>query len=172
MLSCKIPAWFHKNEENCPSFGQLLVAIAGSFAGISIAAYFSLKYNIALLVPSLGASAVLLYAAAHVPMAQPKNVLGGHIISALIGVTVYRFWGLSWWSLALGVSLAIAGMMVTDTLHPPGGATAFAAVFSHQGYSFVFKPVAVSAIILVVIALIIHNVYSKQSYPAMRHKKS
>lgn len=105
----------------------------------------------------------VLYAAAHVPMAQPKNVLGGHLISALIGVTVYRLWGLSWWTLALGVALAIGAMMVTDTLHPPGGATAFAAVFTQQNFSFVYKPVAIGVVILMVIAIILHGVSGQKN---------
>lgn len=136
---------------------QLLAAFLGSFCGIAVTAYFSLIYHAALLVPSLGASAVLLYAAPHVPMAKPRNVLGGHLVSALVGVTVYQLFGVSWWSLALGVSLAIVGMMITDTLHPPGGATAFAAVFTQQNYTFIFMPVAIGVLILMVVALIVNK---------------
>lgn len=144
----------------------MLIAAIGSFIGISLTAYLTLNYNMALLVPSLGASAVLLYAASHVPMAHPKNVLGGHIISAAVGVAVYQLWGLSWWTLSLGVTLAIASMMITDTLHPPGGATAFAAVFSKQHFSFIFTPVALGVLILVVVAFILHNVGGHSKYPS------
>lgn len=158
MLKCRIPGLFHKNKETCPTWGHLIFALVGSFFGISVAAYLSLNYNMALLVPSFGASAVLLYAASHVPMAQPKNVIGGHMVSAVIGVTVYKICGLSWWTLALGVALAIVAMMVTDTLHPPGGATAFAAIYSQQDFLFVIKPVGIGVVILVGIALILHRV--------------
>jgi len=157
VLKCRIPGWFHKDKENCPTWGHLITALVGGFSGIAVAAYLSLNYHVALLVPSFGATAVLLYAASHVPMAQPKNVLGGHLVSAVVGVTVYRMLGLSWWSLALGVSLAIVAMMVTDTLHPPGGATAFAAVFTEQNFSFVYKPVAIGVVILIVIAVILQR---------------
>lgn len=166
MLKRKIPGWFHKNKESRPNFQQLLIAAIGSFIGIATASYLSFNLKLALLVPSFGASAVLLYAASHVPMAQPKNVLGGHLVSAIVGVTVYRLWGLTWWTLALGVSLAIISMMFTDTVHPPGGATAFAAVFTQQNYSFVIEPVALGAFLLVAIAFILHNTQGEQKYPS------
>lgn len=154
------------------SVKHVLVAAVGSFTGIAAVAYLSFKYDLALLVPSFGASAVLLYAAAHVPMAQPRNVLGGHLISAVAGVAIYRLGGLSWWTIALAVTLAILGMMLTDTLHPPGGATAFAAVFTQQNYSFILTPVAVGAFILVGVALVVHNIDGRVKYPAGRKKEA
>ncbi|ADG82063.1 HPP family protein [Thermincola potens] len=168
MFKCRVPGWFHKDCNSRPTFGQIIIAGLGSFIGIATVSYLSLHYKLALLVPSFGASAVLLYAASHVPMAQPKNVLGGHLVSALIGVTVFKLWGLAWWTIALGVTLAITGMLFTDTLHPPGGATAFAAVFTQQNYSFVFMPVTIGAIILVAIALLIHNTGGQRRYPIRR----
>lgn len=170
MLKYQVPGWFHKNKKDRPNLRQMIVAFVGSFTGIAITSYLTLKFNLALLVPSLGASAVLLYAAAHVPMAQPKNVLGGHLISAVVGVTVYQLWGLTWWTLALGVTLAVVIMMFTDTLHPPGGATAFAAIFTHQGYSFVFEPVALGVAMLVGVAVILHNVMGHHKYPFSANK--
>ncbi|MFZ5652304.1 MAG: HPP family protein [Bacillota bacterium] len=112
------------------SWSNLLVTAAGSLLGIGLVGFLSAYYNLPLLFPSFGASAVLLYAACHVPMARPRNVIGGHIISALAGVATYYFLGATWWSIALGVTLAILAMTVTHTLHPPGGATAFVARMS------------------------------------------
>ena len=107
----------------------------------------------------------MVYAACHVPMAQPKgNVIGGHFVSALVGVLVYYFLGSQWWSVAFGVTLAIVTMMVTNTLHPPGGATAFVAVYTQQGFGFIFCPVLVGAIALVVIAVLVNNLSNKCKY--------
>ncbi len=164
MLSCKIPGWFHRDSACRPDYRQIIIAVVGSFAGIAAVSYLSMNYSVPLLVPSFGASAVLLYAACHVPMAQPRNVVGGHLISAVAGVSVYQLLGLTWWSLALAVTLAIGAMMFTDTLHPPGGATAFAAVFTTQDYSFVFSPVLLGAVILVSVAIAVNNVGIKK-YP-------
>lgn len=163
----KVPQWICGRPDRRPGLRLLVPAVAGSFAGIAAVSYLTFGHGAALLIPSFGASAVLLYAACHVPMAQPRNLLGGHLLSAVAGVTVFRIWGLTWWSLALAVALAIAVMMVTDTLHPPGGATAFAAVFTRQGdYGFVLMPVAAGAIILLAVALLSNNMGRAGCYPA------
>ena len=84
-----------------------------------------------MIIGSFGASAVLIYGAIKSPLAQPRNLLGGHIISALIGVTMVKICGpILWLAAALAVSLSIAVMHATKTLHPPGGATALIAVIS------------------------------------------
>lgn len=143
----------------------LLVSAAGSFAGIGLVALLSAYYQLPLLLPSFGATAVLLYAACHVPMAQPRNVVGGHLVSAIMGVTVYQLFGNPWWAIALGVTLAILVMTVTYTLHPPGGATAFVAVYTGQDFGFIFSPVGLGAVCLVLIALVINNLSREHKYP-------
>lgn len=126
-----------------------------------------------LLLGSFGASAVLIYAAPHAEFSQPRNFLGGHFISALIGVSVYKFlpFDISILS-ALAVSFAIIVMFYTNTLHPPGGATALAAVVGSSqthalGYIFTVSPVLLDSLILFVIALIINNLSDnpKRHYP-------
>jgi CBS domain-containing membrane protein len=126
-----------------------------------------------LLLGSFGASAVLIYAAPHAEFSQPRNFLGGHFISTLIGVSVYKFlpFDISILS-AIAVSLAIVIMYYTNTLHPPGGATALAAVLGSEqmhelGYMFAFSPVLLDSFILFVIALVINNLSDnpKRHYP-------
>ena len=74
-----------------------------------------------MIIGSFGASAVLIYGAIKSPLAQPRNLLGGHVISALIGVTVFNLFSLLWLAAALAVATSIAVMHATKTLHPPGG---------------------------------------------------
>lgn len=74
---------------------EILVSAIGSFLGIGLVGLLSELYAMPLLLPSFGASAVLLYAACHVPMAQPRNVVGGHLLSALVGVSVYQALGVA-----------------------------------------------------------------------------
>lgn len=147
------------------SFTGLLVTSLGSFAGIGLVTLLATYYNLPLLLPPFGATAVLLYGACHVPMAQPRNVIGGHLISAFAGVTTYQFFGNFWWSITLGVTISIIIMTITHTLHPPGGATAFVAVYTGQNYSFIFSPVGIGIICLVLIAVIINNISSQRKYP-------
>src|SRR5690606_1974850 len=74
-------------------------------------------------------SCVLIYGAIESPLAQPKNLFNGHLISAIIGVTCYKILGeYVWIAGPLPVSLSIIGMQMAKSLHPPGGATALNAV--------------------------------------------
>ncbi len=148
----------------------------GSFLGIYLISIlnqymFMNASDTIFLVGSFGASAVLIYGVPHAELSQPRNLIGGHIISALIGITVYKFFPLEIPILsALAVSLSIIAMHLTRTLHPPGGATALIAVIGssqvHElGYMFVITPIATGAFILLVIALVVNNM----SNNPMRH---
>lgn len=125
------------------------------------------------LIGSFGASCVLVYGAPSAEFSQPRNLLGGHILSAIIGVTVFMIIGeSSVLSCPLAVSLAIVAMHLTRTLHPPGGATALIAVTGGEkihslGYAFVISPVLVGSVILLVVALIVNNLSRnpKRHYP-------
>lgn len=147
------------------SLHSLFITALGSFSGVGLVALLSAHYHLPLLVPFFGASAVLLYGAWNAPMAQPRNVIGGHVISALVGVLVYQLLGNSWWTVTLGVTLAILAMTVTYTLHPPGGATAFMAVYNEQSFDFILSPVGLGALCLVLIAVLINNLSSERRYP-------
>ncbi len=115
------------------------------------------------LVGSFGASSVLIYGVPQAELSQPRSLIGGHIISALIGITVYKYVPLETSFLsALAVSLSIVVMHFTRTLHPPGGATALIAVIGSSqihdlGYMFVMTPIATGTLILLIIALAVNN---------------
>lgn len=147
------------------SWTGCVVTASGCLLGIGLVALLADIYNLPLLLPSFGATAALLYAACHVPMAQPRNVIGGHLISALAGVTVYQLFGGFWWSIALGVTMAIMLMTITATLHPPGGATAFVAVYGGQNFDFILAPVGLGAVCLILVALIVNNLSRERKYP-------
>lgn len=147
------------------SWSGLLCSVLGSFMGVGLLTLLSDIYKLPLLLPSFGASAALLYGACHLPMAQPRNVIGGHLISAFTGVLVYQIFGDAWWAITLAVTMAIVIMTVTYTLHPPGGATAFLAVYTGQDFGFIMSPVGVGALCLVCIALLVNNLSSERKYP-------
>lgn len=147
----------------------------GSFLGIAAVALLHHRLvdqqGLMLLIGSFGASAVLIYGALRSPLAQPRNVLGGHILSAIVGVTAYQWLGAyPWLAAAVAVSTAIALMHLTRTLHPPGGATALIAVIGgesvHQlGYLYVLMPTALGASVMLAIALLVNNIPKTRKYP-------
>jgi len=147
----------------------------GAFLGI--AAVASLNYKIlensdlVLIIGSFGASAVLIYGAIKSPLAQPRNLLGGHIFSAVIGVACYQLLGSHvWLAASVAVATAIAFMHATKTLHPPGGATALIAVIGsakihNLGYLYVLMPVGLGAVIMLLVALLVNNIPRSRRYP-------
>lgn len=148
----------------------------GSFVGIGVIAFiqsriFPLNDNL-FLIGSFGASSVLIYGAIQSPLAQPRNLVGGHLVSALVGVTVFKFLpDIIWVTAPLAVSFSIVFMQITKTLHPPGGATALIAVIGSEkikalGYLYVLSPVLSGALILLLVAFIFNNVTKKRYYPA------
>ena len=168
-------------KETLVDFKEHFWAFLGSFIGIGIIAYsqsLSLPVSdVVYLIGSFGASSVLVYGVIQSPLAQPRNLIGGHLVSAIVGVTVQKFVpDVIWLTAPLAVSLSIVLMQITKTLHPPGGATALIAVTGSAtlksiGYWYVVSPVLVGALILLLVALIFNNMTSNRQYPASRHGK-
>lgn len=130
-----------------------------------------IKYNLEFIVGSFGASAVLIYGAPTSPLAQPRNFLGGHLVSAIVGITVkWIFQGqLMGVACGVGVATSILVMHITSTLHPPGGATALIAIMSPflpwAGYQYVFIPILSGCLVMLLVALLINNLSRYRSYP-------
>ncbi len=117
------------------------------------------------LVAPMGASAVLVFAVPASPMAQPWSVLGGHLISALVGVTCAIYITDPVLAASISVGVAIALMFSLRCLHPPGGATALLAVILHAtSYRFALFPVLVNSLLLVS-AGVLYNNLTGRAYP-------
>lgn len=118
-----------------------------------------------LLIGSFGASAVLLFGATDSPLAQPRNLVGGHLVSAVVAVVVVALFGSTPLAMAIGVGLAIFVMNMTHTTHPPGGATALIGVQGAAGPGFILLPVLAGTLILLAMAIFTNNVVFHRSYP-------
>lgn len=147
----------------------------GGFLGIGLVALLEKVLltgtGLFLTIGSFGASAVLIYGAVKSPLAQPRNLVGGHLLSALMGVTAVQLLGPQHWlAAALAVSASIAVMHATKTLHPPGGATALIAVVGGPqvqalGYLYVVLPVGAGVLLLLLTALVFNNLVPGRRYP-------
>ena len=157
------------------SVAEIVWSWIGSFLGIGAVSLLHFKIldptGLMMILGSFGASAVLIYGAIRSPLAQPRNLMGGHVLSAIVGVTAYRYIGWQpWLAAALAVSISIALMHVTKTLHPPGGATALIAVIGgdavhNLGYLYVLMPAAAGAGVMLTVALIVNNIPKGRRYP-------
>jgi len=118
-----------------------------------------------LLIGSFGASAVLLFGASESPLAQPRNLLGGHLVSATVAVIIVALFGSGSLAMAAAVGLSILLMYLTRTIHPPGGATALIGVQGHAGMGFLLFPILAGVLILLAVALLTNNIVHHRQYP-------
>jgi CBS-domain-containing membrane protein len=174
------PSYFSKMKGTSKSPPMVsLPEIAWSWIGafLGIAAVSLISFNIledtdlVMVIGSFGASAVLIYGAIKSPLAQPRNLIGGHVLSAIIGVTCYKlFPSQMWLASSLAVATSIAVMHATKTLHPPGGATSLIAVIGSSkihslGYLYAVIPVGLGALIMLAVALLVNNIPKNRRYP-------
>lgn len=144
------------------NYKKWIHAFVGSFLGMTMV-FFIHKWTIifthldlVLLIGSLAASTVIIFATPHSPYASPRHVIGGHLIAAFIGVSFYKLMGAMdspWLCCSLTVALAILLMQITKTTHPPAGATALIAIIGSNkvhalGYLYVLIPVLSGSLIL------------------------
>ncbi|GEP10723.1 HPP family protein [Methylobacterium gnaphalii] len=153
---------------------ERLVACLGALIGIALTGlicgwFFGDGPHIPLIVAPMGASAVLLFAVPASPLAQPWSIIGGNTISAFMGVVAARFVPDPIMAIGVGVSLAIAAMSLTRSLHPPGGAAALTALIgghavTSAGFWFPLFPVCINSLILVALGIGFHKI-SGRNYP-------
>lgn len=158
-----------------PPRSEQWVAALGALLGMAVvllATHALLGQQAAVfVVPSLGATAVLVFAAPHSVFAQPWSVLAGNLLSALVGVACQRLLPDPTLAAAAAVALAIAVMHAARCIHPPGGATALAAVIGgpeiHQlGFAYAMYPVGVNCLLLIGTGIAFNTPFAWRRYPA------
>lgn len=160
--------------DNSVSSAEKLASTLGGFIGIFliswISFYFTETSGAALIVPSMGASAVLVFAVPHGKLSQPWALFGGHLISAFIGVLCYQLVPDIFLAASLAVGLAIGAMHIFNCIHPPGGATALAAVIggpaiNSLGFEYMLTPVLLNTIVIFLTAFVFNGFFPWRRYP-------
>ena len=160
--------------------GEIVISAIGGFAGIL--AIFMISQSLPgseasiLIVPSMGASAVLLFAAPHAPFSQPWNVIAGHLLSAVTGVACWQWISDLTLAASASVGLAIGIMYLARCVHPPGGATALAAVIGADrlhdlGFGYVLQPILLNVVVILLVAVLFNGFFKWRRYPAQLHSK-
>ena len=144
------------------NYQNVLISSLGAFLCIYLIAYFnSVDETNIWLIPPFGASLVLVMSVHDSPLAQPRNVFFGHILSASSGVFLFYLLGNSPISISLALSLAIILMMITKTIHPPAGANPIIAILGAKSFEFVIMPVATGALFIVIFAFIYNKIWKR-----------
>ena len=129
-----------------------IMAGVGASVSIGFLLYLGVALsNITLIMAPFGATAVLVFGLPKSPLAQPKNVILGHLITAFIGVFFVQFIGVSPIDLAIATGLGVSGMLLTKTTHPPAGANPLLIMMSGQSWLFLVTPVLIGAVVIVLI---------------------
>lgn len=162
-------------EHDLTSHSEKWIAALGALLSILVVALVSVSavdgLGAGLIIASMGASAVLLFVVPHGALSQPWPVLGGHLLSALVGVACREALPLPWLAAALAVSLSIVLMQYLRCVHPPGGATALVAVIGGTqiealGFAYVLHPVLLNVAGMLLVALLFNNLFPWRRYPA------
>ena len=142
--------------------------IAGLATAICLTSLAYLNIHIATnlwLIPSFGASLVLITSVHSSPLAQPKNIFFGHIISSLCGFIIMYFFGINFISIGIAVGLAVTLMMISKTVHPPAGANPIIILLGNEPFSFLFMPITIGAGFLVIYSILFNRFICKRKYP-------
>jgi len=154
---------------------EKLISGLGAFISIFIILYISNYFlpdtSAYLAVASMGASAVLLFAVPHGTLSQPWSLIGGHLISAIVGVSCAKFIPDIFLAASVAVGLAVTVMYYCKCIHPPGGATALTAVIGsntiHElGYQFVLTPVLINVMVILTVAITFNALFKWRRYPS------
>ncbi|KAF2137406.1 uncharacterized protein K452DRAFT_291646 [Aplosporella prunicola CBS 121167] len=185
----RLPPWAsrwlgYRAEPSAPLPAYIVYAwsFIAAFSGLAVlqslfhySHYFTARH-VPGLVASYGASAVLVYGTPHLPLAQPRSLVGGHFLGALVGICITKlfslmpsetqFESLRWLAASLSTAVAIVLMQMTETIHPPAGATALMPALDHAIWelSWYFLPIVLlSSTLVLAVALLFNNV--QRVYP-------
>ncbi|SFV85202.1 CBS-domain-containing membrane protein [hydrothermal vent metagenome] len=152
---------------------ELLISAVGAFIAIVIAEFFSnvilQSTNHPLVIASTGASAMLVFGLPHASVSRPWNLVGGHSVSAIVGVTCFYLINDTLLATSFVIPLALIAMHFLKCMHPPGGATAVTAIIGgetiHQlGYAFVIMPIFFNSLVLLIMAIMVGSFRDKNPF--------
>ncbi|MBZ0071160.1 MAG: HPP family protein [Gammaproteobacteria bacterium] len=147
------------------SVRQTFLAGLGGMLAISALTLLTSSAGVPVLMAPFGASCFLVFAVPESPFAQPRNVIGGHLVSTAVGLLLLTFAGTEGWVMGLAVGLSITAMLLTRTGHPPAGADPLVVLLAQPGWTFLATPVLLGAGVVVGVALLFNNLRAGPGYP-------
>ncbi len=143
---------------------QLIAILAGATGGaIAIASMeaFSVSTAFPLMAIPFATSIVMVLGSHKAEPAQPRSLIGGHLVSTLVGLLVVKACGPAPWAAAMAVGLAMVAMHLTGTFHPPAGIDPLVVVVNNMSWSFLVAPVGIGVLLLALFAFAWHNLVAR-----------
>lgn len=147
------------------SLQHMLLSWLGAFIGISILGYLTASTHYPFIAAPLGATAVLVFGVPDSPLAQPRNIIGGNIVAAIICVVCVALWGTAPWVMAIAVATTIKLTQLMRMVHPPAGAVALLGVLNHASWPYIFTPVLIGSVVIVICTVLYSHVAPGRTYP-------
>lgn len=159
----------HFHRVKFPYSKTTVAFLAGLGGAICIAVLAFLNFSIkdaALLIAPYGATMVLVFGVHQSPLAQPKNVIVGHFVTALVGLIFVNFLPVNPLMLGVAVGVGIFLMVILDVTHPPAGGNPLLIMISgHHSWWFLLHPILLGTLIIVFIGIAYHKCIPNHTYP-------
>lgn len=144
---------------------EIILAGAGGAIAIAFVGALATLTGQPLLLGSLGASCVFLFGLPEAPFAQPRNVIGGHVLSSFVGLAFLHLFGPHVWVLSAALGTTIILMFATRTVHAPAGSNPVIVFLSQPGWSFLVAPTLLGAVGIVLVAVLFNHAVRPGRYP-------
>lgn len=148
-----------------PEWRVIALATLGASLAIALLGWLTSRTQTPLLLGSFGATCVLVFGFPDAPFSQPRHVLCGHLLTALIGLIFLHLTGPCWWGMGLATGTAIAAMMCLRVVHPPAGGNPIVIFMTSPTWSFLWFPTLIGALVIVALALVYNNLTRAARYP-------
>lgn len=153
------------NAPPAPPLRFIVISSVGAAIAIAITGWLSVLSGTPWLMAPFGASCVLAFGLPDSPLAQPRAIVGGHLVATAVGLLVLFLFGDGWLAAAFSVGLALAAMQITRTVHAPAGADPLIVIAAHTSIGYLVSPVLLGSLAIVLIAYLVNNARNAGSYP-------
>ncbi len=153
------------NAPPAPPLRFIVISSVGAAIAIAITGWLSVLSGTPWLMAPFGASCVLAFGLPDSPLAQPRAIVGGHLVATAVGLMVLFLFGDGWLAAAFSVGLALAAMQITRTVHAPAGADPLIVIAAHTSIGYLVSPVLLGSLAIVLIAYLVNNARNAGSYP-------
>lgn len=143
----------------------MLAGAAGGGVAIALMEMFAAFGAFPLFAVPFATSIVLVMGSPEAEPAQPRALVGGHVVSTLVGLLVLSAVGPGPWAAAVAVGLAIVAMQLTGTFHPPAGIDPLLVVANNLSWSYLLAPVGAGAVLLALFAFVWHMTVRRYAWP-------
>jgi len=157
-----------KRHQAPQSFTRNIKSGIGGIFCIASIAWLGFITDSLLLMAPFGASCVLVFSLPNSPLSQPVNVIGGHLISTLIGILLFQLLPFEWWTPAIAVGLSISLMAILRLTHPPAGADPLVVFMGGYGWEYLVFPVVMGSLLITLIAWLFHKLPPGSDYPIVK----